>query len=230
MVSIVLPVYNGEKYIRESIESVINQTYQDWELIIVNDCSTDNSESIAQEYANKDSRIVVITNEVNSKLPKSLNNGFQLAKGEYFTWTSDDNIFKENAIEKMVTCLVDNPSVDVVYSYFDLIDENGDVKDLDSHRQSLIMCDVEYINKNPSTGIMNFVGACFLYKSEVHYKLEGYDESLFLVEDFDFWLRARRYFTYMQLKEWLYLYRHHENALSSTRRCDIDKRLSLIHI
>ena len=224
MVSIVLPVYNGEKYLRESIESIINQTYQDWELIIVNDCSTDNSEIIAKEYADKDSRIVVVSNSVNSKLPKSLNNGFKIARGEYFTWTSDDNLFKENAIEKMVTCLGENPDVDIVYSYYDLIDSSGNIKDADAQRQSLKMHDIDYIDKHPNTGIMNFVGACFLYKNSVHYKLDGYDETLFLVEDFDFWLRARRYFTYMQLKECLYLYRHHENALSSTRRRDIDKK------
>ena len=224
MVSIVLPVYNGEKYLRESIESVINQTYQDWELIIVNDCSTDRSESIAQEYADKDSRIVVVTNSVNSKLPKSLNNGFKIARGEYFTWTSDDNLFKENAIEKMVTCLVENPGVDIVYAYFDLINANGELKSTNLHLQELVRCNVDYIKQNPNIGLTNFVGACFLYKNLVHYKLEGYDETLFLVEDFDFWLRARRYFSFLQLNESLYLYRHHENTLSATRRQEIDKK------
>ena len=62
MVSVIMPVYNGEKYLKQSIESVIQQTYKDWELIIVNDCSTDNSRNIMQSYADTDSRIRIVDN------------------------------------------------------------------------------------------------------------------------------------------------------------------------
>ena len=89
-VSIILPTYNGKKYIRDSIESIINQTYTNWELIIVNDCSTDDTQKIIEEYQQKDKRIIVINNEKNLKLPASLNRGFEEASGEYYTWTSDD--------------------------------------------------------------------------------------------------------------------------------------------
>ena len=68
-VSIVLPSYNGEKYIRQSIESVINQAFTDWELIIVNDCSSDRTREIVGEYSSKDKRISLINNDVNQKLP-----------------------------------------------------------------------------------------------------------------------------------------------------------------
>ena len=71
-ISIVMPVYNGEKYLRQSLNSIINQTFKDWELIIVNDCSTDNSLQIMREYQDKDARIHVICNDVNSKISKSL--------------------------------------------------------------------------------------------------------------------------------------------------------------
>ena len=100
-VSIVLPTYNGEDYLRESIESVISQTFTDWELIIVNDCSTDSTPKIAEAYAAKDCRIRVIHNEKNQKLPNSLNIGFESASGDYLTWTSDDNIFHHEALIKM---------------------------------------------------------------------------------------------------------------------------------
>ena len=73
VVSIVMPVYNGEKYLRQSIASVLNQTFQDWNLIIVDDCSTDSSLEIMNEYVKADDRIQVIHNEVNSKIPASLN-------------------------------------------------------------------------------------------------------------------------------------------------------------
>ena len=72
-VTIVLPTYNGSKYLRESIESVIDQTYKDWELVIVDDCSTDETLKIAGDYSERDGRIVVIHNRINKKLPASFN-------------------------------------------------------------------------------------------------------------------------------------------------------------
>ena len=98
-ISIVLPCYNGAKMLGNAIESIINQTLQNWELIIVNDCSTDNTLQVAQSFAEKDNRIKVITNEYNSKLPASLNNGFRQAQGEYWTWTSDDNLLLPEMFE-----------------------------------------------------------------------------------------------------------------------------------
>ena len=101
-VSIVLPTYNGSAFITEAIDSILNQTFSDFELIIVNDCSTDNTFQLCKDYAQKDKRIKLISNSTNLKLPASLNVGFSYATGEYFTWTSDDNYYKDNAIEKMV--------------------------------------------------------------------------------------------------------------------------------
>src|SRR6266581_3781895 len=79
-ISIVLPTYNGSKYIRTSIESCLNQTFTDFELIIVNDCSIDNTASIIEEYAAKDGRIIIIHNAFNKKLPLSLNTVYDIAK------------------------------------------------------------------------------------------------------------------------------------------------------
>lgn len=93
LISIVLPIYNGEKYMKQSIDSVINQTYANWELLIVDDGSTDNTAAIAREYAEKDNRIKYYKNPQNMRLPKTLNRGFSLATGDYLTWTSDDNYY-----------------------------------------------------------------------------------------------------------------------------------------
>ena len=83
LISIVLPIYNGEKYMKQSIDSVINQTYANWELLIVDDGSTDNTAAIAREYAEKDNRIKYYKNPQNMRLPKTLNRGFSLATGDY---------------------------------------------------------------------------------------------------------------------------------------------------
>ena len=92
-ISVVLPVYNGERYLRESLDSILAQTMGDFELIVVDDCSTDATSVILAEYAVRDSRIRIIRNAENQKLPRSLNIGFAEARGEYLTWTSDDNVY-----------------------------------------------------------------------------------------------------------------------------------------
>lgn len=97
-VSIILPVYNGERYLEQSIRSVLNQTYTDLELVIVNDCSTDYTETIIMKFVNEDKRVKYIRNDENMKLPGSLNVGFSHATGEYYTWTSDDNMYQEQAV------------------------------------------------------------------------------------------------------------------------------------
>ena len=80
-ISIVLPTFNGEAYLAESIESILSQSFEDFELIIVNDCSTDRTAEIIEQYVKKDSRVKSIYNDVNQRLPKSLNIGFENASG-----------------------------------------------------------------------------------------------------------------------------------------------------
>lgn len=89
LVSIVLPVYNGEKYLRESLDSILAQTMEDWELIAVDDCSKDATPQILADYAASDSRIRVMRNAENQRLPRSLNIGFAEARGEFLTWTDE---------------------------------------------------------------------------------------------------------------------------------------------
>lgn len=213
LISIVLPVYNGEKYLRESIESVIAQTYQAWELLIMDDCSTDGSAEIAKEYEAKDSRIHYYRNERNLRLPRNLNRGFSLAKGDYLTWTSDDNRYKPQAIEKMHAALV-SADAQFVFASCRIID--GDDKE------------VEYImvsesSKKKLVG-MNPVGACFLYTRKAYETAGEYDPEVALVEDFDYWQRVYTRFGAVTLEEILYEYRWHDGALTSTMRKDTFNR------
>lgn len=208
-VSIVLPVYNGAAHIVKSIDSIIAQTYQNWELIIVNDCSTDNTFEICNGYVAKDSRIKLISNPVNLKLPNSLNVGFDHATGDFFTWTSDDNMYRPNAIEVLVKTLNNNPDFVMVYSDYTNIDGNGNVigKALMSEPQFIV------------TG--NVCGACFLYTSEVAKYVGRYDANLFLAEDYDYWMRIYRYGKVKHITDDLYLYRRHVGSLTETRRASI---------
>lgn len=216
-VSIVLPTYNGEKYIRESIDSVINQTFTDWELIIVNDCSTDNTPLIIQEYANQDSRIKVIHNRTNQKLPKSLNIGFTYAEGEYLSWTSDDNYYLPNAIEKMSQYLDMQKDTYLVCADMYYINANGIVTGRFARYNSDSMC------------FSNCVGACFMYRKKVLEKIGGYDLNMFLIEDYDYWLRILFEFgTIGYIDEPLYAYRFHADSLTGSRMAEIRKQTCVL--
>ena len=206
MVSIVLPVYNGEKYISESIKSVLNQSYRNLELIIVNDCSNDNTADIIEKFAKMDGRIKVINNNVNLKLPKSLNVGFGHAEGKYFTWTSDDNIYKDDAIEKMVQYLEGHPDVSMVYSNYTNIDENGSIID------KVKLQSAKYLIAE------NVCGASFMYTKKIAEEVGEYDEKLFLAEDYDYWIRILSKGKISHLDDDLYLYRCHQSSLTSTRK------------
>ncbi len=206
-ISVVLPVYNGEKYLRESIDSVLAQTYSNWEMLILDDCSSDSSPEIAKTYASKDSRIRYIRNEKNLGLPANLNKGFSLARGSYLTWTSDDNRYKPAAFEKMVLGLREN-NAQFVFASCRIIDEAG--------------TEIEYISvdENSAKEVIgrNSVGACFLYTREVYETIGDYDPGLELVEDYDYWQRVFAEFSVTTISEYLYDYRWHSGALTSTMR------------
>ena len=210
LVSIVLPVYNGAKYLSESIDSVIAQTYKNWELLILDDCSTDETAEISKEYAEKDDRIKYILNEVNLRLPRNLNKGFSLAQGDYLTWTSDDNSYKPEAIEKMVDALESDAEAQFAYASCRIIDESGK--------------EYEYImvSENGRNAIVgsNPVGACFLYTRKVYETVGDYNHELILVEDFDYWQRVFMNFKTVAIPEILYKYRMHSDNLTSTMRKD----------
>lgn len=205
-VSIVLPVYNGERCVANSIESVLKQTYNNWELIAVNDCSTDDTQSILETYARQDDRIKIISNPVNLKLPRTLNAGFAQATGEYYTWTSDDNLYKENAIEEMVRALKSQPEFDMVYANYTNIDG-----------EDRILGDV-LLGEPKQLPMGNVVGACFLYTREIAQKVGEYDANLFLAEDYDYWIRILRMGKILHIEKILYFYRRHGGSLSSTQK------------
>lgn len=207
LISIVLPVYNGERFLRKSIDSVLSQTYKNWELLIIDDCSTDNTESIVREYVQSDMRIRYYKNEKNIRLPSNLNRGFSLTHGDYLTWTSDDNVFWPSALEKMHAALVEHPDADFAYASCDIIDENDNV--------------IEYMMLYP--GIerkivgANPVGACFLYRRAVYETVGDYDPNALYVEDFDYWQRIFMRFKVVPIYEILYSYRSQKGALTFTR-------------
>ncbi|GHC59987.1 glycosyltransferase family 2 protein [Ulvibacter litoralis] len=208
LISIVLPVYNGGRYLKQSIESCLSQTYKNIELIIVDDCSTDNSLEIANEFAIRDNRVKVHRNKVNSKLPASLNIGHFIAKGDFITWTSDDNYYQKDALKGMYNKLNKN-NADIVYADYLIIDEEGVL------RNSAKLKPLEYLM------FYGVIGACFLYRKQVYERNNGYNENFFLVEDYDFFLRALRHSVYTKIDHpGYYYYRYHPNSLTVKMKSD----------
>lgn len=210
-ISIILPVFNGEKYLRDSIDSIINQTYTNWELIIVNDCSTDSTISIIQEYIKKVPNIKLINNATNLKLPRSLNIGFENASGKYLTWTSDDNYYKPEALHVMANTLDNEKNIDLVYSDMFIINGNKKIKSTNLPKP-------EYIWN------YNIIKACFLYRKTLAETVGNYNPDMFLLEDYDFWIRCHKYGKFKKIDLPLYYYRIHNDSLSNTKYKQVCKQ------
>ena len=204
-ISVVLPTHNGHSFIDQSIESVVKQTWQDWELIIVDDASTDDTPAVIDRWAARDPRITAVHLPKNRMLPGALNEGFARARGAFHTWTSDDNWYHPQALARMLDVLEKKADVAIVHA---------DRVDVDEFGSPIEVCPA---GPAEQLHVMNNIGACFLYRCEVTAALNGYDEDLFGAEDYDFWLRAAIRFRYHRLPEVLYFYRLQGNSLSARK-------------
>ncbi len=212
-VSIILPTFNGSRYIKESLDSIRTQSMRDFECIIVDDASTDNTFDIVSEYIKMDYRFKLIRNEANKQLPESLNVGFRNANGKYLTWTSDDNIYLTDAIGEMCKYLEDNDKSMMVCASMLNIDEGG----------HFLYEGNKYDDKKMMIG--NAVGACFMYRRKVIEEVGEYDDAWRLVEDYEYWIRIiKKYGSIGFLDKYLYLYRRHKDSLTETRKRDIKNK------
>jgi glycosyltransferase involved in cell wall biosynthesis/SAM-dependent methyltransferase len=202
LVSIVLPTYNGSRYLEQSVQSCIAQTYGNWELIVVDDGSNDETAKIIAGYVNRDQRIRSVTHKRNRGLPAALNTGFANSKGAYLTWTSDDNLYEPEALQLMVNYLEDYPEIAMVCC---------DVKTIDSAGHQLELW--RSLLADEPGGLC--IQGCFLYRRRVYESVGDYDEELFLVEDYDYWLRVNRSFRIARLEGVSpYKYRLHRKSLT----------------
>lgn len=209
-ISVIMSVYNGEKYLSEAIESVINQTLRNWEFIIINDCSTDSTGEILADFLQKDERIKVYTNEVNLKLPASLNKAISLCSGKYIARMDADDICLPGRLEKQ----------------YKFMEENSDVA-LSSCRFLTVKNDV-YMSggaggrcDNEALRAMLLVSNPILHpgviaKAEVMKKFK-YDTTLTCTEDLELWTRMATENRKIQIfPECLLIYRLHDKQITST--------------
>jgi len=202
-VSIVLPTFNQCHFLLNAIQTILNQTFDDFELIIVNDGSTDETAAILASINHPKLRVFT---QQNQGLPSALNNGFAAARGEYWTWTSTDNAVSPVWLEELVRAL-DNSSSEVGYafSHYAVIDDAGKIL---------------YVNRDQRfdlpTLLMRHTGnASFLYRSELARKIGPYDTSLSHAEDLDMWVRMAEHTKAILVESVLYYYRQHAHPMTS---------------
>lgn len=224
LVSVVLPVFNQSRHLGESIESVLAQTHRDWELIVVDDGSTENLEPILRRYHDSGDDRIRIFRQPNQKLPRALSHGFAKARGEFRTWTSADNRMGPRMLERLTARLRERSSTALVYADFRAIDENGaPLRDAGYRPGDKVSPEDDHIRPGRDADhlnleIDNVVGPCFMYRAWAGRLLGDYD-PLMGVEDYDYWMRMNAAFRIEHLgdDEPLYEYRVHGDSLTGRR-------------
>ena len=121
-ITVLMSVYNGERYLRESVDSILNQTYTDFEFIIIDDGSTDSTQSIIEEYSAKDKRIITMQNNQRIHLTKSLNLGLKKARGVYIARQDADDISLPERLQTQITYMENNEDIGILGTSVELID------------------------------------------------------------------------------------------------------------
>jgi len=198
-ITVLLSVFNDEKYIGEAINSILDQTFADFELLIIDDCSTDGTVEVINSY--KDPRIRLIINEENIDITKSLNKGLKLARGKYIARHDSDDISSLNRLGKQLNFLESNEDYATVGSYTEIIDEN-------SNHIRYLKCETsaEEIYYNLSYR-NNLTSSSIMFLKEIIYDIGSYDESSSNSEDHEFWFRISRKYKIYVIPEYLIKYR-----------------------
>jgi len=204
-VTVLMSVYDSEKFLREAIESILTQTFTDFEFLIINDGSKDSSLKIINSY--KDPRIRLIS-RANRGLTFSLNQGLEIAKGEYIARQDSDDISVPERLKKEVDYLDTHPSVALVGSNYTVIDDNGDTL-----TTTTVFTEPNDLKLTQITCNQYGHGSIMLRKSILK-KTGLYDKSVGYVEDYDLWTRISRVADIANIEESLYLYRRNADGVT----------------
>lgn len=207
LISVVMSVYNSEKYLADAIEGVLNQTYRNFEFIIVNDGSQDNSLDIIQQYQNKDNRIILIDRE-NKGLPYSLNEGISIARGEYIARMDADDICLSERFEKQLQYMQEH-NLDICGSFVEAFDNNSTqqysypINDADIKFTLLFYCCLAH----PSV----------LIRKKVFDKIQ-YNINYKQAQDYQLWVdAAKEQFIFGNIPEFLLRYRVHNEQMTISK-------------
>jgi GT2 family glycosyltransferase len=202
-VTVLLAVYNGADFVRTSMESIIEQTYHDWDLLIVDDASTDETPALLHNLAAKERRITVIRNKANYGLATSLNIGWRQAQGELIARADADDWSSPRRLACQVEFMERHPEVAVLGTGAALVDELGRSLGIALRPEQHEVLTREIYKKNP------FIHPSVMMRRNFLTALGGYDERLRRSQDYDLWLRGYRCYHYHNLPEVLIRYKVH---------------------
>jgi glycosyltransferase involved in cell wall biosynthesis len=214
LVSVVMAVYNGEKYLTEAIESIQKQTCQDFEFIMIDDASTDRSGEIIEKFQRSDKRIRAIRNEKNSGLGVSLNRGVSITKGQFIARMDADDISQPDRFERQLTYLKQNPGILVLGGSCIMIDEQGKEKGT-----TIFPNDPDLMRWNMLLGNgMIIVHGTAMFRREFFERFGNYGKFR-AAQDFELWTRTfdEEPLPIANLGEVIYTYRNHENTTTNSQ-------------
>lgn len=211
LVSVIMSVYNGEKYLKTSIESILKQSYGNFEFIIINDCSSDNTSNILAKASRLDNRIRIVSNETNLGLTRSLNKALVLARGEYIARQDADDISGTERFARQIERMEDSPELMLLGTGGYLVDENGRrlwTEKIHSGSQKL----KKIIRKRNC-----FIHGSVMIRKKCLEKTGLYREEFRYGQDYDLFLRFSESFVIDNLTEPLYSYRLNEKGISALK-------------
>ena len=216
LVTVLMSAYNGEKYLAEAIDSILNQTYKNFEFLIIDDGSTDRTSPILEDYSKQDKRILVLKNKENIGLTKSLNIGIKIAKGKYIARMDADDISFPERFEKQVLFMENNLDVVVCGAWAEVFDDKN-----------------KYLNKTPITNeaikaALFFTSALIhssvILRMDVMFKKQlMYNENCTYAQDYELWCRMAPKYKFANIPQVLVKYRDHLGNISSKNKTVQDK-------
>ncbi|MDR3617270.1 MAG: glycosyltransferase [Candidatus Obscuribacterales bacterium] len=209
-VSILLPFYNRSHYLRSAIDSVVAQTYQNWELLLSDNCSTDGSSELAQEYAAKDSRIRYWRNETNIGCGPNYNLCMEKAEGDFIELFGADDILKPECLQKFVDVLANDDSLSLVTSARDVIDSSGQVTSVERAFGESQKIDGSEAIRKLMVSLENWIVAPVMFRTKD--KAAGFDCSMNIYADIDYWTDVLEKGNAMYLEDNLFQYRIHAGS------------------
>lgn len=213
LVSVYIPTFNYGRYVEQAIKSVLNQTCKNWELIIINDGSTDRTDEIISKYE-KNERITIVRQE-NKGLTVTSNIALRLSKGKYIIRLDGDDYFDENALLVTTNYMELNPDIDLVYPDYYLIDEAGEIISIE--RRNKVNSDIELLD-------MPAHGAGSMFRRKVLIELGGYNEEIKCQDGYDIWIRFIQNYRTGNINLPLFYYRQHDSSLSKDKKKILETR------
>ncbi|RLD50552.1 MAG: hypothetical protein DRI94_08330 [Bacteroidetes bacterium] len=209
LVSIILPVYNAEKYLKFAIDSVLSQTYEKFELIIINDGSTDSSFEIIKSYS--DNRIKLINHNNNIGYVYRLNEGIEISKGVFIARIDSDDIWKTNKLSEQIKAFEKNTNLFFIATDFNMIDKNGKVIS--------IVKNSKYSNiKNNILKKSLICHSSIIFKKDICKSIGIYNENIKYAEDYNYWIRILSKYDGIILPQTLTDYRITNDSVSFKKR------------